>query len=475
MNRYTVPAINLLFILTFFSCNRIEPKAPEHTQLDSTLTVPVTTVSVPIFYPVKELEAMANEKLASKIFQADLAINDNSDSLFLTISRFKPITLTYDGDRGITYTLPIEITGFVKAKVIGIKINNKTPVHAKVIITVFSDLYVDKQWNLASQSQLKKITWVEEPKLKIAGIKFNLRPSLEKALDKNKDKITQKLDESVKNGLKIRAAIEKLWTDIQKPIRINKKVVRVWLKPDATDMNGRLLRNSKDTLMIEAGIQATLRSVLDSASSMKPVKPLPRFKRKTSEDHGIVAYALATIPFKTLNEVFSQVTDTMKFEFGGREVKIKSSEVYGTPEGLAIHIRLAGDVKADVYLRGTIGFDSLAKNIVIENFGFDINSEQSLVSAANWMVNDEIVARLKPYLFLPLEHSFDMIPTLITKGIEKGKVGRKIEVRFSELKVTIYQYIVTKDNIQIILSAKGRGDVQLQKDLFTKKKKKMPV
>ena len=35
----------------------------------------------------------------------------------------------------------------------------------------------------------------------------------------------------------------------------------------------------------------------------------------------------------------------------------------------------------------------------------------------------------------------------------------------------IYQYIVTKDNIQIILSAKGQGDVQLQKDLFTKKKK----
>ncbi len=463
--------LHALLIFIIFSCNRIEPKAPEHIQLDSTLTVPNTMVSVPIFYPVQELEDMANEKLASKIFDVKMSINDKNDSLFLTLSRFKPITLKYDGDRGVTYTLPIEITGFVKAKIIGIKVSNKTPVHAKVIITIFSDLYLDKQWNLATKSELKNIAWIEEPKVRIARLNFNLRHSLEKSLKKNEDKITQKLDESIKNAIKIRAAIEKLWTDIQKPLRINKKIVPVWLKPNATDLNARFLRKSKDTLMIEAGIKATLRSVLDSAASIQPAKPLPHFKRKTSEDQGIDAYALATIPFKTINEVFSQVTDTMKFTFGGRQVKIKGSEVYGTQGGIAIHIRLGGDVRADVYLRGTIGFDSVAKKVVIENFKFDVNSEQSLVSAADWLVNDKIVERIKPYLSLPMEHSFDVIPTLITNGIEKGKVGRKINVHFSELTFNIYQYIITRDNIQIILSAKGRGDVQLQKALFTKKKK----
>ena len=64
------------------------------------------------------------------------------------------------------------------------------------------------------------------------------------------------------------------------------------------------------------------------------------------------------------------------------------------------------------------------------------------------------------------------MPTLITKGIEKGKIGRKIEVHFSGLDVDIKEYLVTRDNLQIILSAQGGADVQLQKGLFEKKKKK---
>jgi hypothetical protein len=48
----------------------------------------------------------------------------------------------------------------------------------------------------------------------------------------------------------------------------------------------------------------------------------------------------------------------------------------------------------------------------------------------------------------------------------------KIEVRFSELDVDIKEYLITRDNLQIIFSAQGGADVQLQKGLFEKKKKK---
>jgi hypothetical protein len=56
--------------------------------------------------------------------------------------------------------------------------------------------------------------------------------------------------------------------------------------------------------------------------------------------------------------------------------------------------------------------------------------------------------------------------------VEKGKIGMKIEVRFSELDVDIKEYLITRDNLQIIFSAQGGADVQLQKGLFEKKKKK---
>jgi hypothetical protein len=156
---------------------------------------------------------------------------------------------------------------------------------------------------------------------------------------------------------------------------------------------------------------------------------------------------------------------------------VKSAEVYGTDDnGIAIRLSMRGDVKADVYLRGTIGFDSLEKKLIIDNFGFDVASEQSLLSAADWLAHDVIIERLKPYLTLSIEEIFDIIPTLINRGVEKGNLGKKINIHFSEFDMNIYQYLVTRDNIQIIVKVDGRADVELQKGLFDKKKpKQLPI
>ena len=72
---------------------------------------------------------------------------------------------------------------------------------------------------------------------------------------------------------------------------------------------------------------------------------------------------------------------------------------------------------------------------------------------------------------IPLHDLFDVIPNLITKGIEKGKLGKKVDIHFSDFYLNIYQYLITTESIQIIATVKGRADVELQKGLFVKKKK----
>ncbi|HEY3406121.1 MAG TPA: DUF4403 family protein [Ohtaekwangia sp.] len=470
------PSSILLLLITtmplwLITCKPITPEAPARTQLDSTLVPPLSELNVPVYYPINELEAMVNEKLNARIIEAKLAISQKDDSLFLSIARFKPVTIVYNGDRGISYSIPLQIEGNIRSKVMGIKVQNKTPISAKVIISLYSDLYLDKRWDLTPKTRIEKIEWVEDPKINIAGVKINLKPTIEKALLNNEEKITQKLDESARNILKIRKAVEQVWTSIQKPIRINKKVVPVWLKADISKMEGSLLRRSRDTLMIEIGLTATLSTELDSAVATSKPKPLPPLRQLQKTDGGLNTYLLATIPFDKLNTVLAQVTDTMKFNFKGRSARIESSEVYGTSDGLAIKINLRGDVRADVYLRGSVGFDSVSQKLVIENFGFDVNSEHSLLQAADWLAHDEIIDRLQPYMSLPLENLFTTIPDLITRGIKKGKLGEKIDVRFEDFIVSFYGYLITTDNIQVILAAKGKANIGLQKKIFEKKKK----
>ncbi|MCE7864386.1 MAG: DUF4403 family protein [Bacteroidetes bacterium CHB5] len=109
--------------------------------------------------------------------------------------------------------------------------------------------------------------------------------------------------------------------------------------------------------------------------------------------------------------------------------------------------------------------------MVIDNFAFDLSSEQSLLHAASWLAHDVIIERIKPYLSLPLDSTFSVIPNLITRAIEKDKIGEKIDIRFSDFSVNIYQHLITTDNIQIILTATGKADVGLQKKVFEKTKR----
>src|SRR6187399_2012503 len=103
----------LLLIVTIFlwvsACKTVAPEAPARTQLDSTLVPPMSELNVPVYYPIQALETMVNEKLKARIIEAKLAISQKDDSLFLSISRFKPITIEYNGDRGISYSLPVQI------------------------------------------------------------------------------------------------------------------------------------------------------------------------------------------------------------------------------------------------------------------------------------------------------------------------------------------------------------------------------
>lgn len=469
MKRCTPLFVALVFLL-LNGCSRVKAPAPPRTQLDSTLTVPVSTLNVPVYYVIADVEALANEKIGGEPRNARVAINPKGDSLFLMLTRYEPVRILYDGKRSLTCRVPIDISGHFQAKKLGITVKNKTPVHARLALTVTTKVWLDKTWNLKTETRLEKIEWIEEPRLNIAGIKVNLRPPMESALEKHQADILAKVDGSVGGLVKLGPSIEKVWMDLQKPISINRNVVPVWLKTEGQNMSGRMIQSSRDTIAVEVSLETKIESVLDSASNALPGASLPPFHRTDSLNPGVHAFVKATLPFDVINRVLRQVTDTMTFRYGDNSARVRSSEVYGTPNGLAIGLSLAGDVRADVYLRGDVGFDSVQNQLVITNFTFDVESEQSLIQAADWLTHETIISRIQPYLTLPMDSTFRVVPTLMTRGIEKGKLGRKIDVSWSSFHVQIHQHLVTRSDIQVILKVDGKAEVKLEKGLLDKKK-----
>lgn len=455
------------------TCRNIEAPGPAESRLDSLLSVPESKLSVPIFYPIVELQQLLNEKLEDRIIDAPIAINQKGDSLFLSISKFQSATLKYDGDHSLTYQLPLLITGTVHSRLLGIDVKNKTPVQTKLLLTLQSALQLNDHWQIKTKTTIVSYIWVEEPVLRFAGIKIKLRSPIEKMLDKNQEKIIQKLDQAIGTTLKAEETVKRLWLNLQKPILINKKIKPVWIKAEPISMSEEILKRSRDTLAVGLNLKVKLQTLLDTAHTSDSKKTLDKQDLKLKSDNALNAYLLVTIPFQDINQIVEQITDTMRFEFEGHHVRIRDSQVYGTEDGLAVRLDFVGDVKARLYLTGEIGYDTATRNLVLNNFGFDVNSEESLINAADWFSHDEIINRVQPHLAVSVGQSIEALPSLIFQGVEKGKLGEKIEIYFSHFDASLDQHLITKDNIQVIIRATGRADIQLQKGLFARKKKKL--
>ena len=53
----------VLILMAFSSCQRVKPKPPIATSLDSTLVIPLSTINIPINYEVAKLQEMVNAKI----------------------------------------------------------------------------------------------------------------------------------------------------------------------------------------------------------------------------------------------------------------------------------------------------------------------------------------------------------------------------------------------------------------------------
>jgi len=59
-----------------FSCKRVKPQPPAATTLDSSLAVPVSTITIPIHYDINRLELMVNTKVKGVFLREKFKVNE---------------------------------------------------------------------------------------------------------------------------------------------------------------------------------------------------------------------------------------------------------------------------------------------------------------------------------------------------------------------------------------------------------------
>jgi len=454
-------------VLASGSCKKVKPAAPEASTLDSTIMPPISVLYVPVQYRVSGFEALINSKIQGTFIKKWMNLNDKGDSLHLQISKMRRVTLKRV-DRTMFIVVPLKISGVVRARMAGIKIKNETPVVAEVNIHLAMDLRMDSTWDIVSRSRIEKIEWIREPKLKLAFVNLNLRGPIEKILENKEEAVIKKADEALKNVINTSQVASDIWRDIQLAHRINQKGVQIWLKAYGVDLKGTLQETEPDLISLLFELK-TITRIYFEGDSIPPSNPvLPVFHRIEAKSDSLNIYVHSLLRFEMINKLLQNELEGKELAAKGFATKIKKVRVYGTPAGLAVELNVKGDINGTLYVKGTPAYDSATSTFTMKDFDFDLSSENSLLNTADWLLHSSALDLVKEKLLINITPLASRLPQIIFKAIEKGKTGEKIDFYVDTLALQPLAILPTRDNLQLLINARGRAAVLLNDRLFNK-------
>ncbi len=421
---------SLLALLLFIQLNK--PKAPEAIEGTLSVTVPSSTINLPITYRVEQLADYLNNKITGTFLQKHVYLNSGKEEVYLALTKKDKITVSSTGEK-LVCTVPLLVDGRVVNSSLGKTLSRLfKPVQTSLLITLSTPIALDGAWNLSTRFNVKGYKWLTEPVLHIGPFRLHIKEHLDKEIQQRSSELTRMLDEEINKEVSLRPTVSGVWNDLQKPILINSKPPFVWLKFACDDVQGTI-ELDPETITCLTSLVAKPSIVTDTTSTAK-VSSLPAFKilktKKRSGQSDIYLYAYTS--FETLNKELNKYFRDKTFSNNGSSIVIKNINAYASVRGLCIEITTGNSIEGSLFVTGHPVFDPSDQKLRIRNFDFTLQSKNIFQQAGEEILHQSIKNAVASRLHLNLDALIKRIPALAHQAISKGKAGKTISLTLNE-------------------------------------------
>ncbi|WP_375562857.1 DUF4403 family protein [Bernardetia sp. OM2101] len=476
-NQYSLLMLFFVLLLVFglYSCKeKSKNTSPEILPFDKALTHQISFLEVPIAFKVEQIEDKINEAIKGTLY-ADQSFEDKKgDGIKIRIKKVEKIHVVVK-DNFMYYSVPLHIWAskrVLKVKLFGKKKETTKEIDFSLRLKFRSEINLNKNWKLETQTTYTGIEWIKKPKIKVLGINFNLAGLLENQLLQKKDDLERVIDKAASNLKVIEKEVSKIWTKIQEPILIEKKVTNgTWLLAEPIQIEASKIEGKNKQLFITTRLKTLLRTVVANKKGEKPkvaFKDLPLLKQNNSlsyKNNDFELHLKGELPYKAVNDLLDKkIKDTvLVIPNTDYKIKITDAEVFGSGKKLFMKLNVTGDVNSTIYLSGTPRFDSLNTSLHFDNFDYDLQSEEYLLSAADWMLKGTVKEEIQKLLILPLDDYVKKLPDIIQTALSKGKTGKTALFDLKDFKLSPRFIQIDKDHVRIYVKATGKVGIEIIK------------
>ena len=437
-----------------FSCQKLDPQAPVIEESNEVITPKLSTIQLPLIFPISDIETLINTKLPDTLVN-DQSFENQQDHLKLVITKIGNVEINMIGHE-LSYAIPLNVHVGLQTK-----FKKEIKTDFSLILKMKSELTIASNWHLTPHTQLQEIYWIEKPKVKIAFFHVGITKIVEKVIQDKVPSLLPVLDQALADKLPIKEEVSKIWNDIQKPILINKDLKPIWLKATPQQVYLQTFGGNIKELKLDLVIESFIELFPSEQKPQITLVALGSLSQKQVFSKGFQIYALARLPFTELNGLLKNKLKGKVIQIEGYEVTIKKAKLAGGKGKIYLETHIQGATKGVLHFTGTPAIDSLNMVLNINDLDFDVNTQNVLVESADWLLHNDFKTRVQEELHLPLKEHIQKIPLLIEQGIGNSKLGNKLKVTFSDFMLSPKELIVNNQEIQLLVKVEGDFDLEI--------------
>jgi hypothetical protein len=300
-------------------------------------------------------------------------------------------------------------------------------------LTLESTGEISREWGLRTRSRVVSLTPLSDSTRDQCRLSFLRIDVTDRVLEMTRELLEEKLehfDHAVATW-RVRTRFEKIWNDLQKPVRLADSVY-LTINPSEAQI-GRIGAIG-ETAYANLRLIAAPRVVTGPRPKLEKV-PLPDLRLATDVGRGARVLLDASFTYPVASAMLRKALVGRRLEHQGRRIRISDVRLSGIGGGkIALRVQISGAVRGRLFFTGTPGYDPLTRQITVPDLDYDVGTADILVRGYE-LVND---VKLRDFLRARARLPDSSVVRKLSRLAEDG-MNRKLPARGTRLSGTIHQ------------------------------------
>ena len=324
---------------------------------------------------------------------------------------------------------------------------------------------INRDWQLVARPRLTYLgpyTKTERDQCEVTFLNIDVTA---KVLDAARSALKAELPRLARQlkTLNVKAEVEKVWNEIQKPIQLTDSV---WLMLQPEGVRLGELSGTREMLGGTIGISAHPK--IETGP-----KPTVAYVALPALDPAAAATGLSMLvegrfDYPLISSSLTKALAGKTIALPGGKIELKEVGAFGIGGGrLALGVRFTGTVSGQIYFVGTPRYDDSSGRIVVPDLDYDASTTSLLAKGLAWLKADALRDFLRTRASFPSADAVDKLATLAVKGMNR-RLTNGVFLSAALSRTRVLRLLPRADALYLQARTEGQATLHVTDDFFSR-------